>query len=34
MLILALDLGKFKTMCCYFDTQTRNAEFLVAATER
>ena len=34
MLILALDLGKFKTMCCFFDTKTRKAEFQVAATER
>ena len=34
MLILALDLGKFKTMCCFFDTNTRKAEFQVAATER
>ena len=34
MLILALDLGKFKTMCCYFNSQTRKAEFQVAATER
>ena len=33
-LILALDLGKFKTMCCFFDTNTRKAEFQVAATER
>ncbi len=23
MIILALDLGKFNTMCCFFDTQTR-----------
>lgn len=34
MKILALDLGKFKTMCCFFDTQTRKHEFLAAATER
>lgn len=34
MLILALDLGKFKTMCCFFDTKTRKPEFQVAATER
>jgi transposase len=34
MKILALDLGKFKTMCCFFDTKTRKHEFLVAATER
>jgi hypothetical protein len=34
MMILALDLGKFKTMCCFFDTKTRKAEFQVVATER
>jgi hypothetical protein len=34
MKILALDLGKFKTMCCFFDTRTRKHEFLTAATER
>ena len=34
MKILALDLGKFKTMCCFFDTKTRKHEFLTAATER
>ncbi|XZE36093.1 hypothetical protein SH501x_001647 [Pirellulaceae bacterium SH501] len=34
MMILALDLCKFKTMCCFFDTKTRKAEFQVAATER
>ena len=27
MKILALDLGKFNTMCCYFDTKTRKHEF-------
>ncbi len=26
MKILALDLGKFNTMCCYFDTKTRKHE--------
>ena len=34
MNILALDLGKFKTMCCFFDTKTRQYSFLLAATER
>lgn len=34
MKILALDLGKFNTMCCFFDTKTRKYEFLTAATER
>ena len=34
MKVLALDLGKFKTMCCFFDTKTRKHEFLTAATER
>ena len=34
MKILALDLGKFNTMCCFFDTKTRKYEFLTAATDR
>ena len=34
MKILALDLGKFKTMCCFFDTNTRKHEFLTATTDR
>ncbi len=34
MKILALDLGKFKTMCCIFDTNTREHEFLTATTDR
>lgn len=34
MKILALDLGKFKTMCCFFDTHTRKVDFLTAATDR
>lgn len=34
MKILALDLGKFNTMCCFFDTQTRKTEFLTATTDR
>ena len=33
MLILALDLGKFNTMCCFFDTNTRNHSFLNATTD-
>lgn len=32
--ILALDLGKFNTMCCFFDTKTRKHTFLNATTER
>ena len=32
--ILALDLGKFNTMCCFFDTKTRKHSFLNATTER
>ena len=32
--ILALDLGKFNTMCCFFDTKTRKHSFLKAPTER
>ena len=34
MKILALDLGKFNTMCCFFDAKTRKVEFLTAATDR
>jgi transposase len=34
MIILALDLGKFNTMCCFFDTQTRKHTFLNALTDR
>ena len=34
MNILALDLGKFNTMCCFFDSKTRKHQFLNAATER
>ena len=34
MKILALDLGKYNSMCCFFDTQTRKHTFLNAATER
>ena len=34
MKILALDLGKFKTMCCFFDTKTRKHEFVTATTDR
>lgn len=32
--ILALDLGKFNTMCCFFDTDSRKYHFLNAATDR
>ncbi len=34
MMILALDLSKFNTMCCFFDTETRKHTFLNAATDR
>ncbi len=34
MKILALNLGKFNTMCCFFDSETRKYEFLNAATDR
>ncbi len=33
MNILALDLGKFNTMCCFFDSATRKHRFLSAATD-
>jgi transposase len=34
MKILALDLGKFNTMCCFFDSKTRKHAFLNASTDR
>ncbi|MCH7725364.1 MAG: IS110 family transposase [Planctomycetes bacterium] len=34
MIILAIDLGKFNSMCCFFDTRTQKHEFLNAATTR
>ncbi len=32
--ILALDLGKFNTRCCFFDSKTRKHVFLTASTDR
>ena len=34
MKILSLDLGKFKSVCCIFDTKTRKCEFITVATDR
>ena len=34
MNILALDLGKFNSMCCFFDTKTQKYRFQAAATTR
>lgn len=34
MKIFALDLGKFNTMCCFFDSKTRKFSFLNASTDR
>ena len=34
MKILALDLGKFNSVCCFFDTKTRKAKFLTTPTKR
>jgi transposase len=34
MNILAIDLGKFNSMCCFFDTETQQYRFQVAATTR
>lgn len=34
MKILALDIGKFKTMCCLFDSKTRKHEFFEVTTDR
>ena len=33
MKILALDLGKFNSTCCFFDTKTRKARFLTTPTQ-
>lgn len=34
MIILALDLGKFNTMCCIYNSKSRKHEFINAKTER
>lgn len=34
MIILSIDLGKFNSMCCFFETTTQKHEFLQAATTR
>jgi len=34
MNILAIDLGKFNSMCCFFDTDTQEYSFLNTATTR
>jgi len=34
MMTLALDLGKFNTMCCFFDSETLKHEFIVVETQR
>ena len=34
MNILAIDLGKFNSMCCFFDTETQKCRFQTAATTR
>ncbi len=34
MLILAIDLGKYNSMCCFFDSQTQKPEFWNSATSR
>ena len=34
MIILAIDLGKFNSMCCFFDTRTQEHRFWPAATTR
>ena len=34
MKILALDLVKFNSVCCFFNTQTRKAKFLTTPTKR
>ena len=32
-MILALDIGKFNTMCCFFDPKIRKPEFLLIPTD-
>ena len=34
MIILAIDLGKFNSMCCFFNTKTQEYSFWPAATTR
>lgn len=34
MNIVAMDLGKFNTMCCFFDTTTQKYSFWTAETSR
>jgi hypothetical protein len=34
MNILAIDLGKFNSMCCFFNTQTQKYSFWRSATTR
>ena len=34
MMILAMDLGKFNTVCCFYDTQSRKYRFETIATKR
>ena len=34
MIILAIDLGKYKSMCCFFDTETQQHRFWNAVTTR
>jgi transposase len=34
MIMLSLDLGKFNTMCCVYNSKTRKHVFINAATER
>ncbi len=32
MLILAIDLGKFNSMCCFFDTDSQESRFQLTRT--
>jgi hypothetical protein len=34
MIILAIDLGKFNSMCCFWDRRTQQHRFQAAATRR
>lgn len=34
MLILAIDLGKYNSMCCFYDSNSQKSEFQKAETKR
>ena len=34
MLILSMDIGKFQTVCCFYETNTREYRFTTIKTKR